>query len=367
MNGIWSSEQSCLNAPWINKVIKFNYDWFTSPIFISSNSIKIACHIVTPNSWSGEYTAILCHGFPEIAFSWRFQVEALLKLGFRVVMPDLRGYGRSSAPIDPSQYSQSKLVNDIIEIIGYLKAVKILLIGHDFGGAICWRLAQDYPEKLLGLIVSSSPYPDYSIDPIEVCDLLFGKQNYFRYFQTDESVNLLNSDINRTLRFYFRRDVGQGTNLSTTRRKDRHTMSHPLRISEDLDVGELFLSAQELQFYQSMFEISGFEPPICWYRCIQDEHKELLLCKPRLISIDVPVLSIGAELDYVVPSSSCNFSPPNFTRFSYSSIPSAGHWSNQERPEDYNLIVSQWITDNLIQIRGSHYDNSENTLQDIRG
>jgi epoxide hydrolase 4 len=119
--------------------------------FIETNRIRL--HYVTQGE--GELV-ILLHGFPEFWYSWRHQIPALAR-HFKVVVPDLRGYNESDKPA--SGYDLDTLSLDIrglIENLGYLKAH---VVGHDWGGAIAWHLAQTFPQVLHRLAVLNAPHP----------------------------------------------------------------------------------------------------------------------------------------------------------------------------------------------------------------
>ena len=84
---------------------------------------------------------VLCHGFPELAFSWRWQVPALTAAGFRVVAPDLRGYGGSSAPAEVEAYDVVCLCGDVCGLLDALGEEAAVFVGHDWGAWLVWQLA----------------------------------------------------------------------------------------------------------------------------------------------------------------------------------------------------------------------------------
>ncbi len=119
--------------------------------FIETNRIRLHC--VTQGEGD---LVILLHGFPEFWYSWRHQIPALAR-HFKVVVPDLRGYNDSDKP--KSGYDLDTLSADIrglIESLGYAKAH---IVGHDWGGAIAWHLAQKFPDSLQRLAILNAPHP----------------------------------------------------------------------------------------------------------------------------------------------------------------------------------------------------------------
>ena len=89
---------------------------------------------------------VLCHGFPELAFSWRHQVPALADAGFRVAVPDLRGYGASSAPAELEAYDIVSLCGDLCGLLDALDQQEAAFVGHDWGAWLAWQLAVLHPE-----------------------------------------------------------------------------------------------------------------------------------------------------------------------------------------------------------------------------
>jgi alpha-beta hydrolase superfamily lysophospholipase len=101
---------------------------------------------------------ILCHGFPECWYSWRHQLPALAKAGFRAVAPDLRGYGRSDRPEDVEKYTILYDIGDIVGLVGALGARQAVIAGHDIGAAIAWQSALLRPDIFRAVIALSPPF-----------------------------------------------------------------------------------------------------------------------------------------------------------------------------------------------------------------
>jgi epoxide hydrolase 4 len=102
---------------------------------------------------------VLLHGFPEFWYSWRQQIPALAAAGYRVMAPDLRGYNLSDKPRRIESYRVSMLVQDVVELIRQAKQGSAIVVGHDWGGVIAWRLAMDHPELVARLAILNSPHP----------------------------------------------------------------------------------------------------------------------------------------------------------------------------------------------------------------
>jgi pimeloyl-ACP methyl ester carboxylesterase len=90
---------------------------------------------------------LLLHGFPDTHIVWRNQIQVLAEAGFRVIAPDLRGYGRTDAPADVNAYAMAQLCGDVLVLLDALGLGKVSLVGHDWGGALGWRLCSTAPHR----------------------------------------------------------------------------------------------------------------------------------------------------------------------------------------------------------------------------
>lgn len=107
----------------------------------------------------GGRPVILLHGFPEFWYGWRHQIGALAKAGFRVVVPDQRGYNLTDKPPRISDYRVDRLAADVAGIADALGFDSFGVVGHDWGGIVAWRTALQYPERVSRLAVLNAPHP----------------------------------------------------------------------------------------------------------------------------------------------------------------------------------------------------------------
>jgi pimeloyl-ACP methyl ester carboxylesterase len=124
--------------------------------YIETNGIKL--HVVMAGPENGR-PVFLLHGFPEFWYGWRAQIPALAEAGYRVIVPDQRGYNLSDKPKGVRAYAIDKLGDDILGLIDALGYEKVNLIGHDWGGLVAWALAISYPERLYKLGVLNTHHP----------------------------------------------------------------------------------------------------------------------------------------------------------------------------------------------------------------
>ncbi|XP_073318745.1 bifunctional epoxide hydrolase 2 [Pagrus major] len=148
---------------------------------------------------------LLCHGFPESWFSWRYQIPAVAAAGFRVLALDMKGYGESTAPTDVEEYSQEQLCEDLITFMDRMSIPQVTLIGHDWGGVLVWTMAQFYPERVRAVASLNTPlFPaDPSVPPEKKLkdNPLFDYQVYFQTPGVAEAE--LEKDLERTFKIFF--------------------------------------------------------------------------------------------------------------------------------------------------------------------
>jgi len=125
---------------------------------LSFKNGDVGLHAVAAGPRDGP-VVVLLHGFPEFWHSWQKQIEPLAAAGFRVIVPDQRGYNLSSKPSGVAAYALTELVSDVIAIADQLSQKKILLAGHDWGAAVAWSTALMHPQRIAKLVVINVPHP----------------------------------------------------------------------------------------------------------------------------------------------------------------------------------------------------------------
>ncbi len=124
--------------------------------FIETNGIHL--HVVTAGDPRGR-PVIFLHGFPEFWYGWRHQIPALAEAGYFVIVPDQRGYGLSDKPARVNAYLLQELVQDILGLLDHYGFEQANLVGHDWGAAVAWELAIDFPKRLERLGILNVPHP----------------------------------------------------------------------------------------------------------------------------------------------------------------------------------------------------------------
>uniref|UniRef100_B0T6N2 Alpha/beta hydrolase fold n=1 Tax=Caulobacter sp. (strain K31) TaxID=366602 RepID=B0T6N2_CAUSK len=294
---------------------------------------------------------VLCHGFPELAFSWRHQLRALETAGRWAIAPDQRGYGLTGGPgegaPDPVEsYDADQLTSDLAALLDTLGAKQAIWCGHDWGAIIAWQMALRQASRTAAVISMNVPFqPHGRTDPIEQLRAHFGEQTYTVEFQTAETPDaVLNADVRRTVSFFMRRDwggedvrrgVGEGYAFAAfpfVRMLDQYDPAADERPS--------ILTDEEFGVFVRMFEQTGFTGPINWYRNLSRNWRTSAALARR---VDVPALMIMAEFDPVLPPAACDGMERYCGRLEKVLVGESGHWTQQEQPQQTNHFLLDWL------------------------
>ena len=134
----------------------FNLTDFPKPILISVNGVEL--EVFEAGQHNVGKPIVLCHGWPEHAFSWRYQVPALVEAGYHVIVPNQRGYGNSSRPTEVTDYGIEHLTGDLVALLDHYGYEDATFVGHDWGANVVWRLTLLHPNRVNGVIALAMPY-----------------------------------------------------------------------------------------------------------------------------------------------------------------------------------------------------------------
>ena len=108
---------------------------------------------------------LLCHGWPELWYSWRHQLAALAEAGFHAVAPDMRGFGRTDAPDDVAAYTILHIVGDMVALVEALGETRAVIVGHDWGAPVAWHAALMRPDIFIAVAGLSVPHRRRGLTP----------------------------------------------------------------------------------------------------------------------------------------------------------------------------------------------------------
>lgn len=282
---------------------------------------------------------LLCHGFPELWFSWRHQIPALAGAGYRALAPDLRGYGRTSGSKTLADYAITELTADLVGLLDALGEKACFLVGHDFGAVLAWNAMLLAPERFKAIAALSVPYNQRRDSPpiASIRRAVGGNFNYILYFQEPGVAEQeLDSDPARFLSAFFYTASGEATALRQ-RLVPRSSRSKLLETLLESPVLPKWLSDADFRYYVESFRETGFTGALSWYRNL-DRNWELMKAYEGA-TITHPALFIAGENDPVLRSTRSNFEAlsstvPGLRRTAI--LPRCGHWVQQECPDEVN-------------------------------
>lgn len=292
----------------------------------------------------GAPVVVLCHGFPELAYSWRHQIPVLADAGYHVLAPDQRGYGGSSRPEALEAYDIHHLTADIVGLLDDVGAERAAWVGHDWGAMVVWNAGLLHPDRVAAVAALSVPPVPRAKRPVTVALRRTFGENFFYilYFQEPGVADAeLDGDPARVMR----RMMGS---LQLTGDQDaalRMVAPGPEGFIDRLpepDALPDWISQDEIDYYVTEFTRTGFTGGLNWYRNMDRNWETTAELDGAKIA--VPCLFIGGTADPVLA----------FTRSDRAAevvsgpyrelmIDGAGHWLQQERPDEVNSALHEFL------------------------
>ena len=291
---------------------------------------------------------ILCHGFPECWYSWRHQLAALAKAGYRAVALDLRGYGQSDRPEGLENYTILDDIGDVVSLVEALGAKQAVIVGHDIGATIAWQAALLRPDIFRAVIALSPPFrsrgfgdagPPTTLMP-RTEDAVF----YQLFLQTPQAEAGLGRDLRLTFRYQF--STLSGDRPATTGIAGLPPGMMPRKGGFLADPPSLpaWVSDSDIDVYVKAFVRSGFHGPLAWWRNI--DRSWALMAPFAGAAVIVPALYMAGERDFVAAVFSQEIAkqsalvpklrPPIM-------LPGCGHWTQQERATEVGAVMIDFL------------------------
>ena len=291
---------------------------------------------------------IMVHGFPESWYSWRHQIGPVADAGFTACAVDVRGYGGSDKPQPVEAYAMERIVGDLI---GLRKALSpdapAVLVGHDWGAPIVWNSALTHPEHFRAVAGMSVPFSGVPQRPFtEVFREHFTSQGRFFYQEYFQEPGVAEAEAEADPRDFVQRmmysisgDVPPG---------DYWDKPLGATFLEGLPDPEpvAWLTEDDLDFYEAEFTASGFRGPLNRYRNHEADYEWLQNWAGK--RIEQPALFIGGTRDPATflfgaiedPVALVKMFAP---RAEGHILDGVGHWTQQERPDEVNAVLIDWL------------------------
>lgn len=302
---------------------------FPEPTLVSVNGVQL--EVFEAGQENAGNPIVLCHGWPELAFSWRHQMPVLAAAGYHVIVPNQRGYGSSSRPADVTDYDIAHLSGDLVALLDHYGYQDATFVGHDWGAMVVWGLALLHPDRARNVINLSLPYQERGDIPwIELLEAVLGPDYYFVHFNRQPGVAdaVLDENTFRFLRNLYRKNEPL--------RAPEPGMTMINLAKAEAPLGEALMSDEDLAVFVSAFEASGFTGSINWYRNL-DRNWHLLADVDPIIR--QPALMIYGERDAIQKSENLARFVPNVEVVSLD----CGHWIQEEMPAETNQAILSWL------------------------
>ena len=290
---------------------------------------------------------VLMHGWPELGLSWRHQLPALVAAGYRVAVPDMRGYGASDKPHETGAYTLDIIADDMAAIARALGAAHWVAVGHDWGAPVAWRCALRFPDQVAAVFCLSVPHSGPPPIPFfDIIDKLYPDRFfYMRYFQ-DEGVaeaEFESAGWEAALKRVYYMGSGEGVAARSGRHVPRD--SPMLASLDDPPPGPLpFMSDQELAAYAAAFRAGGFRGPLSWYRNFPRNAADSKAYGDNVIRQPAGFLAGDREMVLkMLPNQLENLRRMCADLRVEISLPGAGHWVQQERPAEVNAALVAFL------------------------
>ena len=289
------------------------------------------------------FPVILAHGFPELAYSWRFQMPALAKAGYRAIAPNQRGYGGTDKPEPVEAYDIRHLCGDMAGLMDALGLEKAVFVGHDWGAPVVWNMPLLYPDRVAGVVGMSVPFlPRGDFDPVAMLEQVFGPEHYIVHFNRRPGVAdaALAANPRRFFNNVFRhlQWVDQTSGPSTEEPSFNVSLMNLLDLTSP--PGKLLMSEEEMNVFVAAFSKGGFTGPINWYRNITRNWETSANLPQR---INVPCAMIYGAYDIVPKGGDVSEYVPNLECITLK----CGHWIQQEKPDEVNTFLLDWLKRNM--------------------
>jgi pimeloyl-ACP methyl ester carboxylesterase len=280
----------------------------TEEHYYSVNGINL--HTIEAGDRGGDYIIFL-HGFPEFWYGWKNQITFFAQKGFRVIVPDQRGYNLSSKPTGVKSYCLHHLCTDIVILIQKLTDKKVVIVGHDWGGAVAWQLALQYPRLIQQLVIVNMPHPAVFSRTLKTNPVQMLRSSYAGFFQ----LPYLPEVIIRAFGFaLLRRSLLKTSNKGT-------------------------FSEEDIVAYKKAWQQPhALTTMLNWYRAYKYNNL------PTSGMITLPVLIIWGRKDEFLLSKMASKSIDKCVNGKLKFIEGATHWVHHEYPDLVNALINDFIT-----------------------
>src|SRR5262245_30223268 len=273
-----------------------------------------ALHVVLAGSASGKPLLFL-HGFPEFWFAWRHQIDHFVSSGYRVIIPDQRGYNLSEKPAGIASYSVDVLAKDVVGVLDAVTDSKAFIVGPDWGAIVAWYLAARYSENVRRTAMLSVPHPSIVIKNLISNPTQLRRSWYVLFFQLPWLPERM------------------------LRRRDWAPLVRALR---DTSPRGVFSDSDVDQYKESWSRKGALTAMLNWYRAVLLSPSKLAV-DPDASRVKMPALLILGKNDQFADEAMARESLQYCDDGHLEMFESATHWVQHEDPAGVNTLLSQFF------------------------
>ncbi|MEC7378760.1 MAG: alpha/beta hydrolase [Pseudomonadota bacterium] len=284
---------------------------------------------------------VLCHGWPEHAYSWRYQIQPLVDAGYHVIVPNQRGYGHSSRPQAVTDYDIQHLTGDLVGLLDHFGYEQAAFVGHDWGAIVVWNLAMMHRDRVSAVANLSVPFMQRGASEwVGFWEQMLGGDFYIVHFNRQPGVadEVFATNTKQFLNNLYRTNQWQYPSVDLGPGMNMINMATLPELADGMP-GDPLMSDQDMQVFLDAFATSGFTGGINWYRNFSRNWEIIGDYEQK---IHQPTLMIYGDYDMVPKSENLEEFVDDLTVHSFP----CGHWIQQERPEDTNKVLLEWLGKN---------------------
>ncbi|PWY97058.1 alpha/beta-hydrolase [Testicularia cyperi] len=336
-----------------------------------------------PASVPERATVLVLHGFPDFSRGWRSVVAPLTSAGFRLIIPDLLGYGLTSSPPTATstpggggsriaEFGGRAMSNDLVGLLDHAHAAqgaqygaehvsasdgsggRVIVLGHDWGSWLSWRFAQWHPNRVLGVCGLCVPFQAPTSKPLSIDQILTNLPNfgYQKFFSQEQSTNIVEQHLDRFLSIiYMIPGLFSADSENHEELRDWHLegkLEKLLTRPEFADIptaylGRLILDQAELDRYISVFRSRGMEGPLSWYRTREVNWQEDRELPSKTLPATLPALLIQPRDDVAVPPWMGKTMQRHVPQVEFVEVEASGHWVQNELPGVVVQSFKRWV------------------------
>ncbi|KAI7886113.1 alpha/beta-hydrolase [Lichtheimia hyalospora FSU 10163] len=299
--------------------------------YANINGIRL--HYIDANP-SSRHVLLFIHGWPDLWLGWRYQIPFFAKLGYRVIVPSLRGFGETDAPEDLTTYGDKGISADLAALLDHLSIPTVVVVGHDWGGMVAWRFTQFHPERVRAVASFCTPYnpPEQQYIPLENLVEFMPNFKYQLYLVSPEAEQEINEHTEDFFKLIFR--------PASEARALIYKKTNKLVIGRTNASKSEALSQEVLDYYVKSYQRNGSRGSLNWYKRRKINYEQ---CKDLDPIIRKPALMVTAANDAALPPSLTKNMHKYIPDLTQHNVDDAAHWVLWEKPEECNKHLLNWL------------------------